>query len=323
MSDKSIENMTDKELRDEVQHLRDDLAKMKRFYEDLFYNLDIENFSSRFVKEQNGMKTKIELTEAGIKTAVSKTDLATKLSEYSTTEQTAEEIKSVVGAESELLGKQISKVSQTAENIRLEVDKKESKTDSEGKYNQLKSMIDLNAEGISTKVSKTEFDSTKKALGEQVSEVKQTASELSVEVSSKESKSDAISKYNDLHALIQINANGIASKVSAGEFASLFAQTADGFTFDGNKTKFSGVIFLTDKYLNLKSSIFYDNSQGPQQILFHSPTAEVIPIVLGDGKKPTDYSTYDTDVFIGQVIPGNEVATRGWVRNNPQPAVFG
>ena len=60
MSD--ISNMTDKQLRNEVQLLRDELAIMKRKYEDIIYNLDTDNFSSRFVKEQGDMKTAIKVT---------------------------------------------------------------------------------------------------------------------------------------------------------------------------------------------------------------------------------------------------------------------
>ena len=51
MSD-NINNMNDKQLRNEVQLLRDELAIMKRKFEDIIYNLDTDNFSSRFVKEQ-------------------------------------------------------------------------------------------------------------------------------------------------------------------------------------------------------------------------------------------------------------------------------
>lgn len=94
MSD--ISKMTDKQLRNEVQLLRDELAKMKRTYEDIIYNLDDGNFSSQFIKEKDDMKTKIEVTAEGIKTKVSKTDLETSLSNYSTIEQTAFEITSMV-----------------------------------------------------------------------------------------------------------------------------------------------------------------------------------------------------------------------------------
>ena len=68
MSDNNVEI---KKLRNEVQLLRDEFAIMKRKYEDIIYNLDTDNFSSRFVKEQGDMRTKIEVTAKGIESKVS------------------------------------------------------------------------------------------------------------------------------------------------------------------------------------------------------------------------------------------------------------
>ena len=85
-----ISKMNDKQLRNEVQLLRDELAIMKRKYEDIIYNLDIDNFSSRFVKEQGDMRTAIEVTAEGIKTKVSNEVFESTMS------QTASEIRSVV-----------------------------------------------------------------------------------------------------------------------------------------------------------------------------------------------------------------------------------
>lgn len=81
-----------RKLRNEVQLLRDELAIMQRKYEDILYNLDDENFSSRFVKEKGDMKTAIEVTAEGIKTKVSNEELE----KYTTKEQTAEHIKNIV-----------------------------------------------------------------------------------------------------------------------------------------------------------------------------------------------------------------------------------
>ena len=94
--------MTDKQLRNEVQLLRDEIAKMKRMYEDIIYNLDDRNFSGQFIKEKNDMKTKIEVTAEGIKTMVSKTDLDNSLSEYTTLQQTAEAISTHAYASADL-----------------------------------------------------------------------------------------------------------------------------------------------------------------------------------------------------------------------------
>ena len=81
-----------KRLRNEIQLLRDELALMKRKYEDIIYNLDTDNFSSRFTKEQGDMRAAIEFTAEGIKSKVSKDDLDA----YSTKIQTAEQIQNIV-----------------------------------------------------------------------------------------------------------------------------------------------------------------------------------------------------------------------------------
>ena len=51
MSD--INKMDFKQLRNEVQLLRDELAMFKRVYEDAIYNIDIDNLSTRIVKEKD------------------------------------------------------------------------------------------------------------------------------------------------------------------------------------------------------------------------------------------------------------------------------
>ena len=114
MSDKNISTMDLKQLRNEVQLLRDELAITKRKYEDILYNLDDANFSERFVKEKDNMKTAITVTAEGIETKVSKDEfdsqmmqtaslIATKVSntelgKYSTTAQTENLIQSAVNA---------------------------------------------------------------------------------------------------------------------------------------------------------------------------------------------------------------------------------
>lgn len=85
-----VNKMELKQLRNEVQMLRDELAIMKRKYEDIIYNLDDDNFSSRFVKEKGDMKTAIEVTAEGIKTKVSNEEFESAMS------QTAERIHSAV-----------------------------------------------------------------------------------------------------------------------------------------------------------------------------------------------------------------------------------
>ena len=230
MSD-NIQNMDFKKLRNEVQLLRDELAIMKRKYEDILYNLDDDNFSSTFLKEKDKMKPEISVTAEGIKTKVSKDDLNDALSAYSTIEQTAEQISTEVAKEYSSLDSRISIINQTANSI-------------------------------STKVGQIE--------------------------------------------------NG-----QFGEY-SLFTQTADGFTFDGEKTTFTGVVYLADEeILERKYSLFYTTSRGFEEVLLHSCAGYNIPLVLGDE---------DCNVYVGWKGVGNEVATRSWVLANGGSggtAVFG
>lgn len=79
MSNANINNMDVKQLRNEVQLLRDELAIMERKYEDILYNLDDNNFSSRLVQEKDNMKTQISITAEGIETKVSKDEFNSKI----------------------------------------------------------------------------------------------------------------------------------------------------------------------------------------------------------------------------------------------------
>ena len=90
MREENIEKMNFKELRAEVQALRDELALFKRKYEDTIYNLDDENFGSHIVKEKRDMKAEIKVTAEEISSKVSKEDFVSKIS------QTAEKISSIV-----------------------------------------------------------------------------------------------------------------------------------------------------------------------------------------------------------------------------------
>lgn len=102
MSDPDINKMNFKQLKNEVQLLRDELAIFKRKYEDAIYNLDSDNFGKSFTVEQNNMKAQIKITADAIKTMVSDTDLAAELEKYSTIEQTANRIQAVVSKSANL-----------------------------------------------------------------------------------------------------------------------------------------------------------------------------------------------------------------------------
>ena len=89
MFEANIENMNSKQLRNEVQLLRDELAMFKRSYEDMIYNLDSDNFGRGFTIEQNNMKSQLKATAEAITLMVSNTDLKTALENYSTVEMTS------------------------------------------------------------------------------------------------------------------------------------------------------------------------------------------------------------------------------------------
>ena len=115
-----------RKLRNEVQLLRDELAIMQRKYEDILYNLDDENFSSRFVKEKGDMKTAIEATAEGIKTKVSNEELK----KYSTKEQTAEHIQNIVFKSANLSDAELtSDVTKETDTSKIFVERE---TDSDG-----------------------------------------------------------------------------------------------------------------------------------------------------------------------------------------------
>ena len=65
MSNKDINQMDFKELRNEVQMLRDELAIMQRKYEDILYNLDDENFSGVLLKEKDNEIIVLDMDPTG------------------------------------------------------------------------------------------------------------------------------------------------------------------------------------------------------------------------------------------------------------------
>lgn len=96
MREENISKMNFKELRTEVQLLRDELAIFKRRYEDSIYDLDSDNFGKSYTVEQNRMKAQIKINADAIETKVSDTDLESSLEKYSTITQTASMIQGVV-----------------------------------------------------------------------------------------------------------------------------------------------------------------------------------------------------------------------------------
>ena len=198
LSNNYIAKKNDRQLRKEVQLLLDELAIMKRKYEDILYNLDDDNFSSRIVSEKKDMKTAIEVTAEGIKTKISKEDLDNSLSEYSTTLQTASLIQSTVSRE-------------YVTNL-IADDYVTNDTLNEYKVT-VTSTIDQKADGIYATVEETY--ETKDDANDAYSSLNSSISSVSIEA-------DKISSR--------------VEKVEDGEFGgyTLFEQTADKFSFIGN-----------------------------------------------------------------------------------------
>lgn len=126
MSDKDISQMEVKEIRKEVQELRDAFAIMQRKYEDLFYNLDNENFSSTFIKEKNDMKAELKITAEEVSSKVSSKDVESMIT------QTAGSIM----AEVNRVDGNVSSLNLDNESIRLEV------AGLNGQYSELKVKVD-------------------------------------------------------------------------------------------------------------------------------------------------------------------------------------
>lgn len=132
--------------------------------------------------------------------------------------------------------------------------------------------IKLTADGIQTQVSEL-----KDGVGERFSMIEQNAGEIE-------------SQVVDLVKLKE----------------STFIQNGEGFVLDGEKTAFTGVVYLTDNDKVNRFSLFYTNARGFEEVFIHSCTGASIPIIIGD---------HDGDVFIGWNSDGNEVATRQWVKD--------
>ena len=307
MSDFDINKMDFKQLRNEVQLLRDELAIMKRKYEDIIYNLDTDNFSSRFVKEQGDMRTAIEVTAKGIETKVSNEEF------QSTQKQTAELISSEVKKLSDADGELSTKISQTAADIRAEVKKVEEDTKN-GIEKTLESYttLEVTEEKISLSavnttnyvtdlleeeyVTKANFELRYDGLYTEVVDLQDTADGLKNSVSSVAQTANEISMQ--------------VSRIDNGEFigGTLFTQDANKFYFDGNQTIFTGCIWFTNNDKQKRFSISHDESNAYKPAIYLYNTDDGEPIVIG--------KTDDCVYLANENDTNNLVATRGWVLEN-------
>lgn len=143
MSDKDINRMDFKQLRNEVQLLRDELAIFKRKYEDAIYNLDSDNFSRGFTIARNNKKAQIKITEEAIKSTVTADYVNLLIGDTYVTEATFS-----------------SEILQTAEDIYFSVSQKyETKIDADNAYADLEDYISevrITANELSSSVTNLE-----------------------------------------------------------------------------------------------------------------------------------------------------------------------
>ncbi len=214
MSDTEISKMNFKQLRNEVQELRDELARFKRAYNDTIENLDDSNLSEYLIKEKEGMKTEIEVSADGIKALVVKSD---ELGERcATIEATADKIQTQVTKNQENIGKFDSKLTQTAKEITAEV------TAIETDVGEFNSKIEQTKGSITTAVN--------------------AAYSNPVEVNNFNNVSSKIESviYYDTTTNLYWHYDGEKwVSGSNANFGTVFEQTADGFNLKGN-VKVSG-----------------------------------------------------------------------------------
>ncbi len=281
-----INKMDFKQLRNEVQYLRDELAIFKRKYEDIIYNLDNDNFSSKLIREKNDMKTEIEVNAEGIKTKVSNEEFE------STKTQLANQITSEVKNVNDTLS---SRITQTANSIESTV----------------KSVVD--DVYIKDKLGNEYLtDATFR------SNLQQDSYGIYATVESNyETKANANSNYGSLIGSISnvsVKANGISSRVAdieGGEFNgyTLFEQTASKFSFTGN-VEISGSAIVG----GIITGAALQNATGTTQIVLGHETGSTVGDMLlnridSAGNEQTIFSVIDNWQSIDLVGMGSTFLT--------------
>lgn len=234
MSDTEISKMNFKQLRNEVQELRDELARFKRAYNDTIENLDDSNLSEYLIKEKEGMKTEIEVSADGIKALIVKND---ELGERCTTiEATANGIQTEVTKNKKDIEQCNSRITQTAEEISSEV------TAVKKDMGTFKTEINQRADSIESNVSAIETD-----VGNFNSTITQTKDSITTAVNAMYSNPVETGNFNnvspkdksviyyDTTAKLYWHYDGEKwVSGSNANFGTVFEQTADGFKMRGN-----------------------------------------------------------------------------------------
>lgn len=213
MYETDISKMNFKQLRDEVQQLRDELSRFKRIYEDSIENLDDSNLSAHLIKEKENMKTEISVSADGVKSLVVKTDEMSE--QYSTLSQTADEIKSEVSKVTSDVSDFKSDITQRAESIEASVEQVN------GDIGKFKTTINQTSTNITSIVQATYSNPT--------------------EVEGFDINNDEYNKvFYDTLSNLYWHYNGSEWESSSnGNFGTVFEQTAGCFKLKGN-VKVSG-----------------------------------------------------------------------------------
>lgn len=210
MSDIDISKMNYKELRNEVQAIRDELAMFKRKFEDAIYNLDDSNFGKAFTFEKENMKSQIKMTAEKIESTVSKDDLE----KYSTIEQTAEQIRttvtdtyvnSLIGGTYVTNAAYESSITQTANDIKAEV---KSEVYTREEVDTKISSVTVTDSQITAAVSKNYY--TKTQVDNKISSITISVEGIeSVVKNNYQTISDANEDYDDLDARLKTAQSGV------------------------------------------------------------------------------------------------------------------
>lgn len=314
MSD-NINTMNFKQLKNEVQSLRDELAIMKRKYEDIIYNLDTDNFSQRVVKQGKDMYTKIEQNAESISLQAEKTN--ENSSNLAKLTITAKEIQSEVKALADEDTKLSTKIDQTAESIATNVS---AINEEFKKY----STTEQTANQISASVTKYVTDTLADADYVTNAELQITADGIRSTVTSNyNSLSGDIDNVWTYASSIEQTTNKIQTKVSSAVLGkydtngkyTIYTQTNDTFHFDGEYMRINSAIIMTDNAGNDAFSIFHDESSnsvsGGTFYLWGKGTHSYGPVVIGNKN-----SSGTQPIYLYSVNNDNLIATQGWVLEN-------
>ena len=292
-----------KQLRDEVQLLRDELAIMKRKYEDIIYNLDTDNFSGRFVKEQGDMRAAIEFNAKGIKTKVSNEEFSSQM------EQTAEAIKTKVSQqEAETLKESI--LTQTSESINTAVTEVNEKFGNYSTTEQTAELIRVAVEGANPDM--TGYATTEWTQDAIVNTVNKTFITNLVN-SEYETKTNASGNYNELESSIEQNADSIEMVVAKNLSATF---TMSKIPTKSNNSNVQKGMLCERIYTDGSSTLYYYNGKTEEWEEYPYPkrvssqflqTADGFELV-GDVKVRGDLigADYDGDKNNGRTVMNSD-----------------